>query len=123
MKAIDKKAISNIRVLTQEMITKAKSGHPGIALGAAPIMYTLYTKVLKKNVSDPSWYNRDRFILAAGHGSSLLYAMLHLCGYGLTIEDLKNFRQFGSLTPGHPELGCTKGVDATSGPLGQGIPM
>ena len=123
MKAIDKKCISNIRVLTMEMITKAKSGHPGIALGAAPILYTLFTKVMKKNGLDSTWFNRDRFVLAAGHGSSLLYALLHLSNYGLTIDDLKQFRQLGSITPGHPEYKVTKGVDATSGPLGQGIPM
>ena len=123
MKAIDKKCISNIRVLTMEMITKAKSGHPGIALGAAPIMHTLFTKVLKKNSSDSTWFNRDRFVLAAGHGSSLLYALLHLSGYKLSMNDLKDFRQLGSITPGHPEYQVTDGVDATSGPLGQGIPM
>ena len=123
MKAIDKKCISNIRVLTMEMITKAKSGHPGIALGAAPILYTLFTKVMKKNGLDSTWFNRDRFVLAAGHGSSLLYALLHLSDYGLTMDDLKAFRQLGSITPGHPEYKVTKGVDATSGPLGQGIPM
>ncbi len=123
MRDIDRLAIKNIRVLAMETITKAESGHPGIALGAAPIMYTLYTKVLKKNPMDPTWYNRDRFILAAGHGSSLLYTMLHLTGYNVTIDDLKSFRQLGSKTPGHPELGVTCGVDATSGPLGQGIPF
>ena len=123
MKAIDKKCISNIRVLTMEMITKAKSGHAGIALGATPILYTLFTKVMKKNGLDSKWFNRDRFVLAAGHGSSLLYALLHLSDYGLTIDDLKEFRQLGSITPGHPEFNVTKGVDATSGPLGQGIPM
>ena len=103
MKAIDKKSISNIRILTMEMITNAQSGHPGIALGAAPIMHTLYTKVLKKNPYDSTWFNRDRFVLAAGHGSSLLYAILHLSGYQLKLTDLKEFRKIGSLTPGHPE--------------------
>ena len=123
MKAIDKKSISNIRILTMEMITNAQSGHPGIALGAAPIMHTLYTKVLKKNPYDSTWFNRDRFVLAAGHGSSLLYAILHLSGYQVKLTDLKEFRKIGSLTPGHPEYHYTDGVDATSGPLGQGIPM
>lgn len=123
MNTIDKKIISNIRVITQEMITNAKSGHPGIALGAAPIMHTLYSKVLKATSKDSKWFNRDRFILAAGHGSSLLYTCLHLAGYKLSIEDLKNFRKLNSLTPGHPEYKHTDGVDATSGPLGQGIPM
>lgn len=121
MNNLEKKIISNIRVLSMEEITKAKSGHPGIALGAAPVMFSLYSKILKKNASDATWHNRDRFILAAGHGSSLLYVMLHLAGYGTTIEDLKNFRQLHSLTPGHPELHLTKGVDVASGPLGQGI--
>ena len=120
---IDKKVISNIRVLTQEMISNAKSGHPGIALGAAPIVHTLYSKVLKHTNKDSKWYNRDRFILAAGHGSSLLYAVLHLCGYKISLQDLKDFRKLGSITPGHPEYNCTDGVDATSGPLGQGIAM
>ena len=122
MKELDKKAISNIRVLTMEMITNAKSGHPGIALGAAPILYTLYAKVMRQTYLDPSWINRDRFILAAGHGSSLLYALLHLNKYALSIEDLKNFRQLNSKTPGHPEVDSEVGIDASSGPLGQGIP-
>lgn len=123
MDNLDNKVISNIRVLTQEMISNAKSGHPGIALGAAPIMHALYSKVLKHTSADSKWYNRDRFILAAGHGSSLLYAVLHLCGYKISLQDLKDFRKLGSITPGHPEYNCTDGVDATSGPLGQGIAM
>ena len=117
------KIINNIRVVTMEMISNVKSGHPGIALGAAPIIHTLYTKVLKQTSKDPKWINRDRFVMAAGHGSSLLYAALHLAGYNVTIDDLKNFRQLGSNTPGHPELDITDGVDASSGPLGQGIAM
>lgn len=121
MKTIDKEAISNIRVLSMETITKAKSGHPGIALGAAPILYTLFSKEIKATHLNRNWINRDRFILAAGHGSSLLYVMLHLSGCNITIDDLKNFRQLNSTTPGHPELD-TDGVDAASGPLGQGIP-
>ena len=120
---LEQRIIQNIRVLAVEEITNVGSGHPGIALGAAPIMFSLYSKILKKNSSDSTWHNRDRFVLAAGHGSSLLYVMLHLAGYGLTIDDLKNFRQLHSVTPGHPELGITKGVDASSGPLGQGIPQ
>ena len=120
---LEQKIIKNIRVLAMEEITNVGSGHPGIALGAAPIMFSLYSKILKKNSSDATWHNRDRFVLAAGHGSSLLYVMLHLAGYGLTIDDLKKFRQLHSLTPGHPELGITAGVDASSGPLGQGIPQ
>ncbi len=117
------KIIQNIRVFAMEMISNAKSGHPGIALGAAPIMHTLYSSVLKQTSKDSKWINRDRFVMAAGHGSSLLYAVLHLAGYNITLEDLKNFRQIGSITPGHPELGMTDGVDASSGPLGQGIAM
>lgn len=122
MNELDIRAINNIRVLTMEMITNASSGHPGIALGAAPIMYTLYSKVLNQTYLNSKWLNRDRFILAAGHGSSLLYALLHLNKYKISIEDLKNFRQLNSITPGHPEVDVTDGVDASSGPLGQGIP-
>lgn len=122
MNNIDLKAIDTLRVLSVEQSTKAKSGHPGIALGAAPIVHTLFTKVMNINPSAPDWINRDRFVLAAGHGSSLLYSVLHLANYGLTTSDLKDFRQYGSKTPGHPEIVITKGIDATSGPLGQGIP-
>lgn len=119
----DVQSISNIRTFCMEIITNAKSGHPGMALGATPIMHTLYTRVLKQTSKDSNWFDRDRFILAAGHGSSLLYTALHLSGYKISKEDLVSFRKLGSLTPGHPELGKTDGVDATSGPLGQGIPM
>ncbi len=118
---IDELSIATIRSLCIDMINRAKSGHPGMALGSAPILYTLYTRHLIANPEDPSWINRDRFVLSSGHASSLLYAMLHLCGYKITIDDLKKFRQLGSITPGHPEYGLTPGVDATSGPLGQGI--
>ncbi len=121
MKEIQALSIATIRSLCIDMINKANSGHPGMALGSTPILYTLFTKHLVSNPDDPEWINRDRFVLSAGHASDLLYAMLHLCGYGLTIEDIKNFRQIDSLTPGHPEYHWTKGVDATSGPLGQGI--
>ena len=121
MKEIQALSIATIRSLCIDMINKANSGHPGMALGSTPILYTLFTKHLVSNPDDPEWINRDRFVLSAGHASDLLYAMLHLCGYGLTIEDIKNFRQVDSLTPGHPEYHWTKGVDATSGPLGQGI--
>ncbi|HHZ11655.1 MAG TPA: transketolase, partial [Acholeplasmataceae bacterium] len=116
----EKLAIQTLRVLSVEQSTKAASGHPGIALGAAPIIHTLYSRFLKAATYEPNWINRDRFILAAGHGSSLLYSMLHLAGYGIKKEDLENFRQYGSITPGHPEIHLTPGVDATSGPLGQG---
>lgn len=115
-------SVNAIRALSIDAINKSKSGHPGICLGAAPMAYTLFTKHLKANPKDSQWFNRDRFVLSAGHGSMLLYSLLHLSGYKLSIEDLKQFRQWGSLTPGHPEVGHTDGVDATSGPLGQGIP-
>ena len=118
---LDIKIISNIRVCTQEMITGAKSGHPGIALGASGIMHALFSRVLKQTSYDSNWFNRDRFVLAAGHGSSLLYTMLHLCNYKISKDDLKDFRKLHSLTPGHPEYKYTDGVDCTSGPLGQGI--
>lgn len=121
MKNIDKEAISNIRVLCMEEITNAKSGHPGIALGASPILYTLFSKEIKATHLNRFWINRDRFILAAGHGSSLLYTMLHLSKYDVTMDDIKSFRKLNSRTPGHPEMD-TDGVDAASGPLGQGIP-
>ena len=118
MKDIEKLSIATIRSLCIDMINKANSGHPGMALGSAPILYTLYTKHLNANPDEPNWINRDRFVLSAGHASSLLYAMLHLCGFEVSMDDLKQFRQLGSLTPGHPEFHHTKGVDATSGPLG-----
>lgn len=117
----DKLCIAAIRSLCIDGINKAKSGHPGMALGSAPILYTLYTRHLVADPSHPNWINRDRFVLSAGHASMLLYTMLHLSGYAVSMDDLKNFRQLGSKTPGHPEVGHTSGVDATSGPLGQGI--
>ncbi|MFV0424199.1 MAG: transketolase [Bacilli bacterium] len=120
---ISEKSINTLRALGLSMIDEANSGHPGIVLGAAPIIYTLYTKHMHANVDDLVWTNRDRFVMAAGHGSALYYAMLHLVGYDLSLEDLKNFRQYKSKTPGHPEYLHTAGVDATSGPLGQGIAM
>ena len=121
MKDISKLSVATIRSLCIDTVNKANSGHPGMALGSAPILYTLFTKHLIANPNDPEWINRDRFVLSAGHASSLLYSMLHLCGYPVSIDDLKQFRQLDSLTPGHPEYRWTKGVDATSGPLGQGI--
>ena len=121
MKDIQSLSVATIRSLCIDMINKANSGHPGMALGSAPILYTLFTKHLVANPKDPEWINRDRFVLSAGHASSLLYTMLHLSGYEVSLEDLKKFRQLDSLTPGHPEYHWTKGVDATSGPLGQGI--
>ncbi|MCI1477014.1 MAG: transketolase [Clostridium beijerinckii] len=117
---LDKLSINAIRVLSADAIEKSKSGHPGLPLGSATMAYTLWTK-MNHNGKNPKWDNRDRFVLSAGHGSMLEYSLLHLFGYGLTVEDIKNFRQFGSLTPGHPEFGHTKGVEITTGPLGQGI--
>lgn len=119
----EEKAIRTLRQLAIEEIDKANSGHPGIALGAAPIVHTLFTRHLKATRKAPSFIDRDRFVLAAGHASSLLYAILHLTGYDVSIDDLKNFRQLNSKTPGHPEVGLTCGVDASSGPLGQGIAL
>jgi len=120
---ISLESINSIRTLGIDAINKAKSGHPGIVLGAAPMAYTLFTRHLFANPCNSQWFNRDRFVLAAGHGSMLLYSLLHLSGYEVSIEDLKQFRQWDSKTPGHPEYKHTDGVDATSGPLGQGIPM
>ncbi len=118
---MDREIINNIKVLGIDMIHEAGSGHPGIVLGAAPIIYTLYAKHLNINLNDPNWINRDRFVMSAGHGSALLYATLYMAGFPLTIDDLKQFRKLGSKTPGHPEYGVTTGVDVSTGPLGQGI--
>lgn len=117
---LDKLSINAIRVLSADAIEKSKSGHPGLPLGAATMAYALWSK-MNHNGKNPKWDNRDRFVLSAGHGSMLEYSLLHLFGYGITVEDIKNFRQVGSLTPGHPEYGHTKGVEITTGPLGQGI--
>lgn len=122
---MDKKqlAINTIRLLSVEMIQKANSGHPGLPLGASPMAFTLYNDIMNFSPKHSDWINRDRFILSAGHGSAMLYSILHLFGFGLTIDDLKKFRQFNSLTPGHPEFSHTKGIDASTGPLGQGLSM
>ncbi|MFJ7365739.1 transketolase [Peribacillus frigoritolerans] len=120
---LDALSINTIRTLSIDAIEKANSGHPGMPMGAAPMAYKLWTEYMNHNPKNPDWFNRDRFVLSAGHGSMLLYSLLHLSGYGLSIDDLKNFRQWGSKTPGHPEYGHTAGVDATTGPLGQGIAM
>ncbi|MGG1398759.1 transketolase [Bacillus salipaludis] len=120
---IQQLAINTIRTLAIDSVERAQSGHPGMPMGAAPMAFTLWTKFLKQNPEHPKWFNRDRFILSSGHGSMLLYSLLHLSGSDLTLEDLKNFRQFGSRTPGHPEYNHTPGVEATTGPLGQGVAM
>ncbi|MBQ6447480.1 MAG: transketolase [Bacillus sp. (in: Bacteria)] len=120
---LDHLSIASIRTLSIDTIEKAKSGHPGMPMGAAPMAYTLWTSYMNHNPKNPDWFNRDRFVLSAGHGSALLYSLLHLSGYDLSLDDLKQFRQWGSKTPGHPEYGHTVGVDATTGPLGQGIAM
>lgn len=119
----EKMAVNAIRILSADAVQKAKSGHPGLPLGAAPIAYELWAHHMKHNPADPNWMNRDRFILSAGHGSSMMYSLLHLFGYGLTIDDMKQFRQLDSLTPGHPEYRHTAGVEATTGPLGAGLGM
>lgn len=114
-------SLDSLRVLSVDMISYAKSGHPGICLGAAPIIFSLFTNHLKVNPADPKWINRDRFVMSAGHGSALLYAMLFMAGYNVSIDDLVAFRKFGSKTPGHPEYGITPGVEVSTGPLGQGF--
>ena len=123
MNNIDTMSVNAIRVLAADAVQKAKSGHPGLPLGCAAIAYELWSKEMKHNPANPDWANRDRFILSGGHGSTLLYSLLHLFGYGLTKEDLAQFRQLDSLTPGHPEYRHTKGVEATTGPLGAGMAM
>jgi len=121
--SIEQLSINTIRTLSIDAIEKANSGHPGLPMGAAPMAYTLWTDFMNHNPKSSKWFNRDRFVLSAGHGSMLLYSLLHLSGYDVTIEDLKNFRQWGSRTPGHPELHDTDGVETTTGPLGQGLAM
>ena len=118
---LDRQCINTLRFLSVDMVQKANSGHPGLPLGAAPMAYVLWTHWLKVNPRNPNWLNRDRFVLSAGHGSALLYGLLHLAGYDLSLDDLRRFRQWGSKTPGHPERGHTPGVETTTGPLGQGF--
>jgi transketolase len=121
--ALDQLSIDTLRLLAVDTVEKAKSGHPGAPLGCAPIAYLLYHKLLKHNPKDWKWVDRDRFVLSNGHASALLYSTLFLTGYKLSLDDLKSFRQWESLTPGHPEYGETEGVEVTTGPLGQGIAM
>ncbi|HIU63922.1 MAG TPA: transketolase [Candidatus Avacidaminococcus intestinavium] len=123
MKTIDRTAISTLRFLSVDAVEKAKSGHPGFPLGVAPLMYTLWDKFISYNPKDPAWFNRDRFVLSSGHGSALLYSMLHLAGFDLSLADLKEFRQWESKTAGHPEYGMTPGVEASTGPIGHGFAM
>jgi len=118
---LDQLSVNTIRFLSVDAIEKANSGHPGLPLGAAPMVYILWTKFLQHNPANPNWFNRDRFVLSAGHGSMLLYSLLHLTGYDLPLEEIKKFRQWGSKTPGHPERGITPGIETTTGPLGQGF--
>lgn len=119
--SIEQLSINTIRFLAVDAVQKANSGHPGMPMGCAPIAYVLYKNIMDHNPSNPGWFNRDRFILSAGHGSMLLYSILHLCGYEISLDDIKQFRQWGSITPGHPEYHLTPGVETTTGPLGQGF--
>ena len=118
---LDDLNINTMRLLAVDAVQQANNGHPGTPMGAAPMAYVLWDRFLKHNPDDPSWPDRDRFILSPGHASAMLYALLHLTGYDLPLDELKRFRQWGSMTPGHPEYGVTPGVEATTGPLGQGF--
>jgi transketolase len=118
---IDQLSINTIRTLSIDAVQQADSGHPGLPMGAAPMTYALWTRIMRHNPRNPHWFNRDRFVLSAGHGSALLYSLLHLTGYDLPLDEIKRFRQWGSKTPGHPEYGLTPGVETTTGPLGQGF--
>src|SRR5213593_720672 len=118
---LDQLCNNTIRALAIDAVQKAKSGHPGLPLGAAPMAYVLWTRFMRYKPKNPNWENRDRFLLSAGHGCMLLYALLHLTGYDLSLDEIKNFRQWGSKTPGHPEYGLAPGVEITTGPLGQGF--
>src|SRR5476649_922584 len=119
--ALEQQCVNAVRFLAVDAVQKANSGHPGLPLGAAPMAYTLWTRLMKFDPAQPHWFDRDRFVLSAGHGSALLYSLLHLTGYALSLDDIQQFRQWGSKTPGHPERGHTPGVEVTTGPLGQGM--
>ena len=119
--ALDQLCVDTIRALSIDAIGRANSGHPGLPLGAAPAAWALWSRHLRHNPTNPAWADRDRFVLSAGHGSMLLYSLLHLTGYDLSLDDIKQFRQWDSKTPGHPEHGDTPGVETTTGPLGQGL--
>ncbi|MDE3090700.1 MAG: transketolase, partial [Chloroflexota bacterium] len=119
--SLDQLCINTIRFLSVDAIQKANSGHPGLPMGAAPMAYVLWTRLLKHNPANPNWFDRDRFVLSGGHGSMLLYSLLHLTGYDLPLEQIQQFRQWESMTPGHPERGIAPGVETTTGPLGQGF--
>ncbi|RMF91873.1 MAG: transketolase, partial [Nitrospinota bacterium] len=123
MSKLDQQCVNTLRFLAVDAVEQAHSGHPGLPLGAAPMAYVLWDRFLRHNPTHPHWFNRDRFLLSAGHGAALLYALLHLTGYDLPLAELQRFRQWGSQTPGHPEYGHTPGVEATTGPLGQGFAM
>ena len=118
---LDELCINTIRTLSMDAVQKANSGHPGTPMALAPLAYVLYTRIMRHNPSNPDWANRDRFVLSAGHASMLLYSMLYLTGYPLTLDEIKRFRQVGSPTAGHPDRGDTPGIETTTGPLGQGI--
>ena len=118
---LDQRCINTIRFLSLDMVQKAKSGHPGTPMGAASMTYALWNRILRHNPKNPNWIDRDRFILSPGHASALLYSLLFLTGYDLSLDELRNFREWGSKTPGHPEYGVTPGVEVTTGPLGQGF--
>ena len=120
-RSLEERAINTIRMLSVDAVQKANSGHPGLPMGAAGMAFVLWTEYLKHNPKNPSWPDHDRFVLSAGHGSALLYSLLFATGYELSLDDIKQFRQWGSKTPGHPEAGHTPGVDVTTGPLGQGL--
>ena len=119
--ALDEECVNALRFLSIDAVQKANSGHPGMPMGAASMAYVLWDRFLKHNPANPEWFDRDRFVLSAGHGSMLLYSLLHLTGYDLSLDDIKNFRQWDSKAPGHPERGMTPGVEMTTGPLGQGF--